>query len=373
MTSAWTQTHVAGIARRPKPPIPLVSTHQSQALFAGQYLWDMWPIQDRDGRVADISDSEYWMALSAPNRKDPALRHFEAKIRLLRRYGGEWSDLGNLLPDFSVPYEREWAGSAVLDGDQITIYFTGAGASEKPGGYQQELYQSVGQILPDGSIGRWSKPRRSVTNDGKYYVPANGHHGEPGKITAFRDPAYFRDPADGEQYLIFTASLQHASSDYNGAVGIANLAEDGNWNLLPALLHSEGVNNELERAHMVSHNGLYYLFWSTQAATFHPDIEAGPTGLYGMVAKSLFGPYEPLNETGLVLANPDNEPSQTYSWFVTADLQICSFIDHWGLAGRNIAEDPGLAAETFGGVPAPLLTISLDGNSTSLIQCDTTG
>ena len=36
---------------------------------------------------------------------------------------------------------------------------------------------------------------------------------------------------------------------------------------------------------------------------FHP-ADCGPTGLYGFVAPRLIGPYEPLNDSGLVLRNP---------------------------------------------------------------------
>ena len=67
-----------------------------------------------------------------------------------------------------------------------------------------------------------------------------------------------------------------------------------------------------------------------------------------MVADSMAGPWRPLNGTGLVLANPADRPLQTYSWFVDASLTVCSFVDI-------------LPDGTFGGVPAPLLQLELDG------------
>jgi len=184
-------------------------------------------------------------------------------------------------------------------------------------------------------------------------MPADAHEGAPGTIKAFRDPAFFRDPADGTAYLAFTASLAGSQSAFNGAFGLARKAAGG-WELLPPALHAEGVNNELERAHLVFHAGCYYAFWSTQTATFADGLGHAPGGLYGMVADSMAGPWRPLNGTGLVLANPADLPQQTYSWYVDADLTVCSFVDL-------------LPDGSFGGVPAPLLRLTLAGERAGLV------
>jgi levansucrase len=307
------------------------------------------------------------MALTAPDRGDPALRHFEAKIRLIERRDGKWHDLGPVLLDRPVSYEREWAGSAVTDGAAITLYFTGAGVSARPGGFQQALYETHARLGADGLPRDWSPPRVLIEATLPHYQPANLHEGEPGRIKAFRDPSWFRDPAGGAEYLVFTASLAGSASDYNGAVGIARKAGAG-WELLPPLIHADGVNNELERAHLVAHGGRYYVFWATQRGTFEPRLRHAPTGLYGMVADSLFGEYRPLNGSGLVLANPDTEPSQTYSWLVTADLVVSSFVDFWGLDGGYIPAEPAEAAARFGGVPAPLLRLKIEGDRCRLAE-----
>jgi levansucrase len=67
-----------------------------------------------------------------------------------------------------------------------------------------------------------------------------------------------------------------------------------------------------------------------------------------MVADSMAGPWRPLNGSGLVLGNPAERPLQTYSWYVDAALTVCSFVDM-------------LPDGSFGGVPAPLLRLELDG------------
>ena len=365
MTTAWTSQHLGMLDLQPASQTPLVRSINRTGLAEGRIYWDMWPIQDPDGRPARLNGREFWMVLSAPDRKDPSLRHFEAKIRLLERLGDGWADRGDVLPPFTVPYEREWAGSSVTDGQSVTLYFTAAGTSARPGGYQQALFEAQGKIGSDGLPHGWEVPRPSLQTITPEYMPADAHEGEAGKIKAFRDPAWFRDPANGREYLIFTASLANAASDYNGAVGVAEKRGD-HWQLLPPLIHADGVNNELERAHVVFHACRYYAFWVTQSSTFAPGLRQAPNGLYGMVADTLLGEYRPLNGNGLVLGNPESDPFQTYSWFVTADLQVASFVDFWGLQGRPLPADPAEANRHFGGVPAPLLQLVIDGDRCAL-------
>jgi levansucrase len=103
----------------------------------------------------------------------------------------------------------------------------------------------------------------------------------------------------------------------------------------------------------VFHGKHYYAFWSTQTATFAAGLGHAPGGLYGMVADTMAGPWRPLNGTGLVLANPADRPLQTYSWYVDAALTVCSFVDV-------------LPDGSFGGVPAPLMQLELDGAHAAL-------
>lgn len=355
MTSAWRAEHVRRIDPAAAVLIPAVTTADRSGLDPARLYWDMWPVQDAQGRPASLAGRELWMALTAPDRGDPALRHFEAKIHWIERRGG-WHDLGPVLPAFDVPYEREWAGCALLDDGVLTLFFTAAGTAEREGGYQQELWSASARLGADGWPADWSPPAPLVTGYGPHYMPADAHEGAPGTIKAFRDPAYFRDPASGGEYLAFTASLAGSDSAFNGAFGIARKAASG-WVLSPPCLHAEGVNNELERAHLVFHGQHYYAFWSTQSATFAPDLRHAPGGLYGMVADSMAGPWRPLNGTGLVLANPADRPQQTYSWFVDAGLTVCSFVD--------VMPDG-----SFGGVPAPLLRLALDGEHTQVLALD---
>jgi len=157
--------------------------------------------------------------------------------------------------------------------------------------------------------------------------------------------------------------MAHATTDFNGCIGIARDGAEG-WELLDPLVTADGVNNELERPHVVVHDERYYLFFSTQRRTFHPGLSA-PTGLYGFVAPNLLGPYEALNGSGLVLQNPPAEPHQAYSWLVLNDLRTVSFVDFPGLRGRDPddleAEGEDSLRRHFGGTMAPVLRLDLRG------------
>ncbi|WP_017671691.1 glycoside hydrolase family 68 protein [Blastomonas sp. AAP53] len=368
MTTAWTAAHVATLPDQPLPALGLIGAQDVQRVLPDLLLWDMWPLQLADGRLAPVRGGSLWMVLAAPDRGDPILRHFEAKIRLLHLDASGWHDLGDMLPSGLGDFEREWSGSAVLEEGKVTLYFTAAGYADRPGGFQQRLAETSGTLQEDGRITGWSQVRESIVADGTVYLPADRHDGAPGTVKAFRDPAFFIDPADGARYLVFTASLAASDSAFNGAVGLARLDADGQWQLLPPIIHADTLNNELERAQIIAHQGLYYAFWSTQASVFNPDGPTGPTGFYGMVAEQLTGPWAPLNGSGLVIANPDAEPMQAYSWFASAELWVCSFVDHWGLKGRRPTDSAFVAAETFGGVPAPAVRIALDGDRSRIVE-----
>ena len=366
--SRWTADHVAAIGNAAAAEIDLISAADAAPILPGFDLWDMWPVQQRDGQIADIHDGTLWMVLSAPNIGDPGLRHFLARIRLLHQRGSVWHDLGNAMPDGFSPGNREWAGSAIIDGDQITLFWTAAGVAQAERGYQQRLFQSTGTLQSDATIAHWSTPVEAVASDGVHYQHADQNDGQPGMIKAFRDPGYFRDPASGDDYLLFTASLGGSKSNYCGAIGLAKGDGAGGWSLLPPIVHADGLCNELERAHAIHHAGLVYVFWSTQRGVFAPDGASAPTGLYGMVGPSIHGPFTPMNGTGLVLANPAREPSQTYSWCVLGNLDVISFIDHWGLHGRTLDDHPELNRSQFGGTPAPVIRIALDGDRSTMIS-----
>ncbi len=321
-------------------------------------------MQEEDGRVAAIAGGTLFFFLAAAAAGDPDDRHARAEIRLLHRRADGWRDLGPAFPPGLAPGSRQWSGSTVVDAGhrRLTLYFTAAGErGEAVSGFAQRLFVTSAAL--DGlAVGPWTPPREVVAAGGPYVADMTGG-GALGTIKAFRDPAFFRDPADGAEHLLFTASLAASASAWNGCVGVAR--RDGtDWRLAPPLIAADGVNNELERPHVVVHGGRYYCFWSTQAKVFAPGL-AAPTGLYGMVAETFAGPWQPLNASGLVVANPVTAPHQAYSWLVTADLRVLSFADMVGLAAAPA--DAEEARRHFAGTPAPELRLRLDGDRAWLV------
>jgi levansucrase len=375
-TTRWTAEHIAGLADAVIPQMRTIDASDVTPAIPGLMLWDMWPVEYRDGATVKIEDRELWVIMAAACDLHPDVRHDVARLRLATYRDGEWRDCGDLLPEGLNPGAREWAGSTVYDPavGALTLFYTAAGRrGETSRSFEQRLFQATGRlVIENGTISTtdWSAPFENIVSDDHHYVVAQEIEGRAGFIKAFRDPYHFRDPADGKDYVLFTASLKASQSNFNGVIGIAAATGNGfsEWKLLPPLLSADGLNNEMERPVLRVHEGLYYTFWSTQRRTFAPGGPSGPNGLYGMVAETLFGPYRPLNGTGLVAANPLDEPLQTYSWWVTDDMEVAGFIDHWGLKGRNLETNPDLVISQFGGTPAPRFRIALDGDKAHIVS-----
>ena len=360
--TAWRPERIVGAE------IGLIESSDAEPILPGLDLWDSWPLAREDGRTAQIDGREYWFFLSAPCFPDPGQRHDAARIRVASLGADGWRDHGDALSAALSPGTREWAGSAVLhdDGSSVTLLFTAAGRIGQQHSFEQRLFAASGTMSAAGP-GQWQVPVELVQADGQRYVIAIEADGRPGMIKAFRDPAWFRDPATGQRHVLFTASAGWSGADYNGVVGIATRDTAGRWHLGDPLIEAVGVNNELERPHIVVRGGRYYLFWSTQRRTFAPTGPSGPNGLYAMVADQLAGPYRPVNGSGLVAGNPASEPTQCYSWWVTGEDTVWSFIDHWGMQGRGFADHPGLLRAQFGGTPSPTFKLSFTGDLVTIV------
>lgn len=343
-------------------------------------LWDIWPIQLDNGDLAELAIGTLWVMLSAPRTQDPDDRHNLARMRLLLQTpAGEWRDCGNLLPDGFAPGSREWSGSTRLDPKtgRVTLWFTATGRrGEAKPDFEQRLFHATGMLDVTKALPRvkdWRSLTQTVVNCGRHYADLLTTQGVAGQIKGFRDPYWFRDPKDGQGYILFTGSRSAdlPASNHDGVIGLAKANDtDGHarFELMAPIIDAFGLASEMERPHMFVQGGLYYVFWSTQAHIFNAAQATGPTGLYGMVAPSLHGPFEPLNGSGLVLANPPQEPRQAYAWQVLPSLDVVSFIDYWGLEGRDTFADPALKAAQFGGAIAPVARLALHGDKSRLIS-----
>ncbi len=366
-TSNWSEAILASLDRTTMVQPEIIEAANAQPMSPDLDVWDAWPLADPSGRPIAWRGGELWFALAVVRSDDPEERHHLARIHHFHRLKDRFEHIGQTLPDDISPGARQWSGSARYDKGVVTLYFTATGhQGDTSLTYHQRLFSSTTPLEADGDFGTWSTPIEIVEADGKTYRPANENVGQPGKIKAFRDPSHYRDE-QGRDYILFTGSCASRPGSHDGVIGLA--ADDGSssrFHLLPPLVSAVGVNNELERPHLVEYNNRLYLFWSTQRGVFAPGIEA-PTGLYGATATSLAGPWTFLNGHGLVIGNPLERPTQAYSWWVLPDLTVTSFVDYWGPENHDLPEEATRRAR-FGGTFAPFVKIALDGDRAWLVD-----
>ncbi len=365
--SNWTADALRTHPATPNEILPVIETDRLEAIGDDLDLWDMWQMQERDGSTSIIDGRSWWFFLATPKFSDPEARHDHARIRLLTHAVDGWMDHGYLLPDGFGPGSREWSGSTVRDADGVTVtlYYTASGRAEGGPRFEQRLFETSGTLDISGRrISEWSTPMEIVAADGDLYAVANEDVATNGMILGFRDPSYFRDPADGAEYMLFSGNAGGSTEIFDGVIGVARRS-GGGWEILPPLIDAGGVNKELERAHIVYNEGNYYLFWSTHGVRFAPGIP-GRSGLYGMMARSMGGPWRPLNGSGLVAGNPVSEPQQAYCWLVTNELDVLSFANYPKLMGRNPSESVEVARATFAGTVAPVFHLSISEDTTSI-------
>ncbi|KQN19424.1 levansucrase [Sphingomonas sp. Leaf33] len=360
----WTKEQAANAATQAEARLPVFSAADLVPVDPTRDVWDMWPIARADGRTAVVDGRTWWFFLAVPKADDPEARHDVARIRLYSRGEDGWRDHGPAFAEDFAPGTREWSGSAVLhdDGTTLAMHFTAAGRRGGTRSFEQRLFVTTGRFA-DGAVGDWSSPGETAQADGATYRIADQTAPIDDRIKGFRDPGYFRDPATGREHILFTGSAGGYDAVHDGVIGIATRDGDA-WRVAAPLVDARDLNSELERPHIVLRDGLYYLFWSTQAKRFAPGIGA-PTGLYGMVAPSVDGPWTPLNGSALVAGNPEAEPTQAYCWWVTGEGEVISFADYHSLGGLRPA-DAADRRRHFGGTAAPGFALHLSGDRATI-------
>ncbi|ELK46287.1 glycoside hydrolase family 68 protein [Halobacillus sp. BAB-2008] len=344
------------------------------------WIWDTWPLRNRDGSIAKIKGYYVTFALTASKEYTWGGRHDHAVIRYFYSKNGKDWTMGDVPYDQEKAFgSRQWAGSAMLDKDgKVHLFYTATGRKGEPT-FEQRLAKTTFEMDAKGNSGvtvsNQGEHQILAEADGKYYETQEQKTGDI--IYSFRDPWFFQDPETGEEYLIFegnsggfdkTLKQKHIGStgedvpagaeNYNGNIGIAEATNDDltDFELLPPLLEANGTNQQLERPHVVKKGNDYYLFTITHEFTFAPGLK-GPDGLYGFHGESLFGDYEPMNGNGLVVANPKEDPFQTYSWAVLPHGQVISFVNEFYDENGNFQ---------FGGSFAPTLKINLKGDTSKI-------
>jgi levansucrase len=388
-TPAWTREQAERISRSDGNVAPIIYPPATD-VDPDYHIWDTWLLRDRDGTIADVDGYRVIVALSAPADVLPGKRHDIAELRYYYSSDGRnWSVGGPVFPGSEPLGSRQWAGCALRDGRDLYVYYTAAGRrGEAELSYTQRIAVAEGGVIraDDDSVrveGEYDHEILLEPDGDRYETEAESR----GMIYTFRDPWFFEDPETGETCLLFEANTpvpegsdacggDPAQQEFNGSVGLA-VSPSGDpteFELRDPLLDAVCVNQELERPHLVLDDGRYYLFVSSHEHTFAPGLE-GFDALYGFVADSLRGDYEPLNGSGLVLTNPDNAPFQSYSWLAyphREETLVTSFFNYYDLRGRSldgVADLPeSEQLRRFGGTLAPTARLALDGAETELLD-----
>ena len=370
------------------------------------HVWDSWPLRSRDGTIATIDGWRVLIALTAPADVTPGERHDIATHRyFVSRDGRQWVDRGPVFEE--ALGTRQWAGSALLDGEDCYLFYTAAGdpAANDVTDTQRLAVAHGGRVAIDASesVDDTNDAGESVDDADNSTVPGPTIEGpwtheilfEPdgtyyetqaqaGAMTyTFRDPWFFEDPATGRCHLLFESNTPAAADAcggdaakqaFNGCVGraVSPTGDLLDWEFRPPIFDSVCVNQEIERPHVVVREGRYYLFVSSHVDTFGPGL-AGYDALYGFVADSLCGDYRPLNDSGLVVTNPATAPFQAYSWLALPhddELLVTSFLNYPDFEGDSLdgiaAMSPAEQRREFAGTLTPTLRLAVDGDRTRI-------
>ncbi|MFC7323955.1 glycoside hydrolase family 68 protein [Halorubrum rutilum] len=382
----WTRSQAARIERTPETVAPVIEP-PAEDPAADLHIWDTWLLRDRHGEIAEVDGWRVLFSLTAPEELLPGKRHDVAEIRFFySRNGTEWHG-GEPVFDADALGQRQWAGSALYDDGDLYLYYTAAGdESAEELNYNQRIAVGHGGRFAaddDGvrSEGPWTH-EVLLEPDGEWYESEDQSRG---MIYTFRDPWFFEDPNTGETTLLFEANTpvptdsgrcggDEAQQEFNGSVGVAasRSGDPLDWELEPPLLDGVCVNQELERPHVVARDDRYYLFFSSHMHTFAPGLR-GFDGLYGFVADSLRGEYEPLNGSGLVVANPAGVPFQAYSWMAFPyrdEVLVQSFYNYREFAGESLDGIADLSEaeqrRRFGGTLSPTLRLDVGDDRTRI-------
>lgn len=303
--SPWRLAHVDG------PSIPLIGAGRCRADPARVDLWDSWPLahEDRPHRAGSVAASSGSSSARQARSGPGAMMPPSDPATSLGADG--WRDHGNALDQAISPGTREWAGSAVLhdDGTSVTLFFTAAGRRGEKPFVRAAPVRGARPAVPMAPAGGNPRPR-SLRPMASAMSARRKAKGAPGSIKAFRDPAWFRDPATGQCHILFTASAGWDDDEFNGVIGLATRDAAGRWHPGDPSRRSASTTSWNARTS-----------WSAKRAitcsgppsrTFKLGTPNGPNGLYAMVADRLAGPWHPVNGDGLVAGNPAAEPTQAF-------------------------------------------------------------
>ncbi|CAM3993463.1 Levansucrase [Vibrio aerogenes CECT 7868] len=396
ITTAWSRADALKVKfddpTTTQPIVDLKFPVMDETLF----IWDTMPLKKLDGTIVSVNGWSVIFTLTATREPDVYknkdgsyditsdwnARHGRARICYwYAKDGQSWIYGGRVMAEGVSPTAREWAGTPVLineEGD-IELYYT----CVSPGAAIAKVRGCITETSDGIKLSDFHSVTKLFSADGFYYQTE-----EQNIYWNFRDPSPFINPGDGKLYMVFEGNVagergthRITSEDLGnlppgyeevggaryqaGCIGLAVAKDEqgDSWQLLPPLITAVGVNDQTERPHFVFKDGKYYLFTISHQYTYADGL-TGPDGVYGFVSDSLFGPYEPLNGSGLVLGNPSSQPFQTYSHCVMPNGLVTSFID--SVPAPEESEYDG--DYRIGGTEAPTVQIKIEGNRTFVVK-----
>lgn len=380
-TDSWDRDDASSITLNSDNELPLLEEQPVEIISDEVWIWDSWPLTNLQTRTVNYKGYKLLFSLTADRDLDFVQRHWTAEIGFsISRDGKSWEYQGDVFPEhIDPPGLREWAGSAILVDDRVYFYYTASGsegaAHDEPEYFTQKLAVVSARISADSSgisFSDWSDHKVIAEADGEMYQTLEQSEAGP-IIYGFRDPWVFENPQDGEIYMLFegnspgetvacgtsgtgngngngngsgngpyrSANADNSASQsvpvspqakyYNGNIGLAASKQGSmtDFELLPPIMHANCTNQQLERPHATFKGNLVYLWTISHKFTFAPNLQdTGVDGLYGFVGPSIRSDYIPLNGSGLVLANPPENNTQAYSWYVMPGGFVESFLDN---------------------------------------------
>ena len=433
-STRWTYDQYAGVAKkmidqdaRYRVPyfnakkiknMPATVTRDAQTgKVAELEIWDSWPVQDaKTGRVVNYKGYQLMIAMMGiPQQND-------AHIYLLyNKYNdnnlNHWKCAGPIFGFNGKPTDQEWSGSATVNKDgSIQLFYADVDTRENTN-HQKiatvNLKLKVNKKKNTISIAKRSHRHVLFEGDGYHYQTYKQWKStnKGADNVAMRDAHVIS--VGGQRYLIFEAStgsnnyqgenqvynwknyggtpkeaLQNflkvtANDDMrsratwaNATIGIIRLTKNENnpkvAEVLPPLVNSLMVSDEIERPNIIPMNGKYYLFATTRLnhgtgddLWQQADAKVGDNvAMLGWVSDHLTYGYKPLNGDAAVLVAsvPFNWRTSTYSYYAVPvkgnkkEVLVTSY-----MTNRGFASGPNKRSTM-----APAFLVRIDGDTTKV-------
>jgi beta-fructofuranosidase len=258
-------------------------------------LWDAWFFQK--------GDEHHMFHLQTPWPEKREERHHDAVSigRAVSKDLKTWTPL----PDAILPGEEGewddlalWTGCAVEHNGTFFLFYTGR--------QKDEFYvQRIGVATSDDLINWQKHPANPILEHHPDHYHMDNSLNELDCVPAWRDPFVFKDPNSDKFFMTLSARTKGEETEYNACIALAESDNLLDWKVHPPILAPE-IYDEMENTQVIFHNNLYYLFFCTHKKGYHPEHAAehgAASGLHCYYSKSLFGPFAPVNKTGIVLDN----------------------------------------------------------------------